>query len=70
MAVSMPDIKVILVEVPSRFGPYGAKGLGEAPVLPSTPAIINGVSRAIGRRIRSIPATPERILGAIHASTT
>ena len=68
IARSMPDIKVILVEVPSRLGPYGVKGLGEAPLLPSTPAIINAASRAIGCRLRSIPATPERVFGAIHAS--
>jgi CO/xanthine dehydrogenase Mo-binding subunit len=65
MIGSMPEIKTILVEVPSRLGPYGVKGLGEAAMLPSTPAVINAVSRAIGRRIRSIPATPERILSAI-----
>ncbi len=64
---SMPEIKVILVEVPSKLGPHGVKGLGEAALLPSTPAIINAVSRAIGKRIRSIPATPERILEAIQA---
>lgn len=68
IAASMPDIKVILVEVPSRLGPYGVKGLGEAPLLPATPAVINAVSRAIGRRMRSIPATPERVLSAIYAS--
>jgi CO/xanthine dehydrogenase Mo-binding subunit len=62
----MPEIKVILVEIPSQFGPYGVKGLGEAALLPSTPAIINAVSRAIGMRIRSIPATPERVLAAIR----
>ena len=61
-----PEIDVILVEVPSRQGPLGAKGLGETAMLPSTPAIINAVSRAIGARIRDIPATPERILNAIH----
>jgi CO/xanthine dehydrogenase Mo-binding subunit len=70
MAGSLPEIKTILVEVPSRLGPYGVKGLGEAAMLPSTPAIINAVSRAIGSRIRSIPATPERILSAINASKT
>lgn len=64
---SMPDMKVILVEVASRYGPYGAKGLGEAAMLPSTPSIINAVSRAIDARLRSIPATPERILAAIAA---
>ncbi len=62
---SMPDIEVLLVEVPSRLGPMGVKGLGEAALLPSTPAIINAVSRAIGRRLRSIPATPEKVLRAI-----
>ena len=63
---SMPEMEVILVEVPSRFGPFGVKGLGEAAMLPATPAIVNAISRAIGRRIRTIPATPERILGIIR----
>ena len=59
---SMPEIEVILVEVPSRHGPLGCKGLGEASMLPSTPAIVNAVSRATGARIREVPATPERVL--------
>ncbi|MFN3308386.1 MAG: xanthine dehydrogenase family protein molybdopterin-binding subunit [Anaerolineales bacterium] len=62
----MPQIEVLLIERESRFGPYGVKGLGEAAMLPSTPAIINAISRAIGVRIRSIPATPERIFFALH----
>jgi CO/xanthine dehydrogenase Mo-binding subunit len=66
MISEIPEIEVVLVEVPSRQGPLGAKGLGETAMLPSTPAIINGVSRAIGVRIREIPATPERVLHAIH----
>ncbi|RPJ19500.1 MAG: xanthine dehydrogenase family protein molybdopterin-binding subunit, partial [Chloroflexi bacterium] len=68
MAGSLPEIKTILVEVSSRLGPYGVKGLGEAAMLPTTPAIINAISRAIGSRIRSIPATPERILSIITES--
>jgi CO/xanthine dehydrogenase Mo-binding subunit len=63
---SMPEIQTMLVEVPSRFGPYGVKGLGEAAMLPTTPAIINAVSRAIGGRLRVIPATPERVLAVIQ----
>ncbi|MFU8771545.1 MAG: molybdopterin-dependent oxidoreductase [Anaerolineales bacterium] len=63
---SMPEIKVELVEVPSFYGPFGVKGLAEASMLPSTPAIINTISRAVGARIREIPATPERILKAIQ----
>jgi CO/xanthine dehydrogenase Mo-binding subunit len=62
----IPEIEVVLVEVPSYLGPLGAKGLGETAMLPSPPAIINAVSRAIGVRVREIPATPERVLRAIQ----
>ena len=44
-AKSMPQTDVILVEVPGLLGPHGVKGLGEAAMLPATPAIINAVSR-------------------------
>ena len=70
MIGEMPEIETILVEVPSYDGPFGAKGLGEAATLPSTPAIINAISRAIGVRIREIPATPERIFWAIRNSSS
>jgi CO/xanthine dehydrogenase Mo-binding subunit len=63
--MSMPEIEVTLVEVPSFEGPFGAKGLGEAAILPSAPAIINGISRAIGARVRTLPATPERVRGRV-----
>jgi CO/xanthine dehydrogenase Mo-binding subunit len=66
MVYESPDIEVILVEVPSFYGPLGAKGLGEAAMLPTAPAVINAVSRAIGKRLRRIPATPPRVLGAIQ----
>ncbi|MGQ9490208.1 MAG: FAD binding domain-containing protein [Anaerolineae bacterium] len=67
-AKSMPQTDVILVEVPGLHGPHGVKGLGEAAMLPATPAIINAISRAIGTRLREIPATPERVLRAINES--
>jgi CO/xanthine dehydrogenase Mo-binding subunit len=35
-------------------------------MLPVAPAIINAVSRAIGKRMREIPATPEKIVDLIH----
>jgi CO/xanthine dehydrogenase Mo-binding subunit len=63
---SAPEIEVILVEVPSRWGPLGAKGLGEGASLPTAPAILNGIYRATGARVRKLPATPECVLAAIR----
>jgi aldehyde oxidoreductase len=65
---SAPEIEVIAVEVPSRWGPQGAKGLGEAATLATAPAILNGIHNAVGVRIRELPATPERVLAAIRAA--
>jgi CO/xanthine dehydrogenase Mo-binding subunit len=66
MVGEVPAIEVQLIEVPSRYGPFGAKGLGEAAILPTAPAILNALSRAIGVRVRAIPATPPRVLRAIQ----
>jgi CO/xanthine dehydrogenase Mo-binding subunit len=66
LADSIPEIEVLLVEVPSFHGPYGAKGLGEAAILPTAPAVLNAISRAIGVRLRRLPATPMRVLEAIQ----
>ena len=68
MIHNMPEIEAILVETGSLHGPYGAKGLGEAAILPTAPAIINALSRAIGVRLRRLPATPERVLEAVKAT--
>jgi aldehyde oxidoreductase len=67
MVSAVPDIQAILVEVPSFHGPFCAKGLGEAAILPTAPAIINAISRAIGVRLRELPASPPRVLRAIQS---
>ena len=66
---SMPQMDVLMVQVQSYFGPGGVKGLGEAPLLPATPAIVNAISRAFGGRVRTIPATPERVLPVIRGGS-
>jgi aldehyde oxidoreductase len=58
------------VEVTSLHGPLGVKGIAEAVMTPTAPAIVNAISRAVRQRIREIPATPERVLDAITKSQT
>jgi CO/xanthine dehydrogenase Mo-binding subunit len=64
---SVPKMKLELVEVPSFYGPMGVKGLAEASMPASTPAIVNSISRAIGVRMRQIPVTPERVLAGLKS---
>jgi nicotinate dehydrogenase medium molybdopterin subunit len=57
-----PEIITYIVEVPDSRGPFGAKGIGEGPIIPTGVAIVNAVYDAIGVRIKSLPITPEKIL--------
>ena len=58
-------MEVITLETPRKKGPLGALGVGEFVLLPTTAAIMNAIHDAVGVRIRSLPATPERVLAAI-----
>lgn len=62
-----PVVETVLVEDPEPNGPYGAKGISEVATVPITPAIINAIRDAVGVRIYTLPATPERVLAAIRA---
>jgi CO/xanthine dehydrogenase Mo-binding subunit len=61
-SLDIPEIKTIIVEYPGRLGPFGAKAIGEPPVVLPAPAIVNAIDNAIGVRITEIPATPDRLL--------
>ncbi len=63
----VPEIDHIIVESNDPYGPYGAKEVGEGPIVTSGQTIANAVSNAIGHPIREIPITPERVLRAIRA---
>jgi CO/xanthine dehydrogenase Mo-binding subunit len=63
-----PEIQPILVERPFEWGPYGAKGLGETPIIAVAPAVTSAIHNAVGVRLREIPATPERVWAALRQS--
>ena len=65
-AADIPNIKTIIVEAPDDFGPFGAKGVGEAGIEPVAGAVANAVYNALGFPIRRIPFTPERVVEAIE----
>jgi CO/xanthine dehydrogenase Mo-binding subunit len=62
-SMDMPrNFDTILLEIPEESGPYGAKGVGEIPLVPTAPAIANAINNAIGVRVKSLPITPEKLI--------
>ncbi|MCD6422787.1 MAG: xanthine dehydrogenase family protein, partial [Elusimicrobia bacterium] len=57
-----PSIIPVIVEEKYPKGPFGAKGLGEPPLICVAPAIVNAIYNATGIRVKDLPAIPERIL--------
>jgi 4-hydroxybenzoyl-CoA reductase subunit alpha len=64
-SLDMPDVITELIEEPDPRGPFGAKEVGQGPLLPIMPAVANAVYDAVGVRIDEIPVTPEKILKAL-----
>ena len=60
-----PDVEVLFVETEDAHGPYGAKPIGEPPIIPSVAAIANAFFNATGRRIKVLPMSRERIIEAL-----
>jgi CO/xanthine dehydrogenase Mo-binding subunit len=67
MAMDVPNITPVLVEIPSPRGPYGARGVGEPPVVPPAAAIANAVEDAVGVRVTDLPITSEKVLRGLGA---
>src|SRR5207249_5731281 len=61
-----PEIHTILVETDDPEGPFGAKEVGQGPLLPVIPAIANAIHHALGIRIDEVPITPDKILKALE----
>jgi xanthine dehydrogenase molybdenum-binding subunit len=61
-----PKIISHIVEHPTSSGPYGAKGVGELPSIPTSAAITNAIYRATGVRVRSLPVDQDELLRAMR----
>lgn len=76
LSMDMPSIRTVILETaPDAEGPFGAKGVGEDPIVAIGPAIANAVYDAIGVRFRHYPIKPEQVLQALreqagHPSTS
>ncbi|WP_142848639.1 xanthine dehydrogenase family protein molybdopterin-binding subunit [Telmatospirillum sp. J64-1] len=64
-ALDVPQVTSFIVEDPDPLSPLGAKGIGEPAMVQTAPAILNAIYDAIGVRITTLPATPERVLEAL-----
>jgi CO/xanthine dehydrogenase Mo-binding subunit len=69
-SLDAPRITSILVEAPFDGAPHGAKGIGELPMDVGAPAVVAAIHDATGVWIHDLPATPERILAALGATSS
>ena len=60
-----PEILIHWVEVPTaNAGPKGSKGVGEPPAVPTSGAVGNAIAKVVGRHVKHLPMTPERVWSA------
>jgi 4-hydroxybenzoyl-CoA reductase subunit alpha len=64
-SLDMPEVDVELIEGPDPEGPFGAKEVGQGPLLPIMPAVANAILDAVGVRLDEVPLSPDKILRAL-----
>jgi len=64
-SLDLPMIDTVIVEVANPGHPYGVRGVGEAPIIPPTPAIANAIENAIGTRLFALPMNPGAVAKAV-----
>jgi CO/xanthine dehydrogenase Mo-binding subunit len=67
VASDLPMIEAVLVENANPRHPFGARGVGEVPIVPPMAAVANAIHAAIGTRLRDLPMSPPKILAEIDA---
>jgi CO/xanthine dehydrogenase Mo-binding subunit len=64
--MTAPVIETVIVEVPSENGPFGARGVGESPAVPTAAAIANALADMTHVRMTQLPMTAPRVLAALR----
>lgn len=64
--LEMPRVESIIVESIDPEGPFGAKEVGQGPLLPVIPAVVNAVHDALGIRVDEVPVRPDLVVGALR----
>ena len=64
-SLDLPMIDTVIVEVPSQTHPYGVRGVGEANIVPPTPAIANAIHDATGVRTYKLPINPGALMEGV-----
>ena len=64
--LEMPEVTSYLIEEPDPAGPFGAKEVGQGPLLPMAPALANAIYDAVGVRVDQVPIQPHMILAALE----
>jgi CO/xanthine dehydrogenase Mo-binding subunit len=67
VALDVPMIDTVIVEVANPRHPYGVRGVGEVPIVPPIAAVANALYRATGVRFRHAPFSPPRVVEALPA---
>jgi CO/xanthine dehydrogenase Mo-binding subunit len=65
----VPMIDTVIVEVANPNHPYGVRGVGEVPIVPPIPAVVNAVHAATGVRYRDLPLSPPKVLAGLAAQS-
>jgi 4-hydroxybenzoyl-CoA reductase subunit alpha len=65
-SLDMPEVDTVLIEDPDPNCPFGAKEVGQGPLLPVMPAVANAIYDAVGVRIDELPITPDKVLRGLE----
>lgn len=68
LAGDVPEVRSVLHEGAPSYGPFGAKGAGEIPIMNVAAAVGNAIADAIGAPINELPMTPPRVLAAARGA--